>query len=186
MGYSGNIPEPLDEFYKVIETLWDEETIKLNREYRERLKKLQQEEAAAHARAAAEVAAMAAVDMEELTLQFVLWQSSYETDILTKKKLTTFPHLPYAACICKEVSCVARKQEPGSLRACQHDVERLLRASGLYSLAWLRKERLLWHPDRFGQRCDPDFRPELRKKATELYAIFEVLIEAEKGGPVSP
>jgi len=63
--------------------------------------------------------------------------------------------------------------------ACRHDVERFLRSSTVYSYAWLRRERLFWHPDRFAQRCDPDFRKELTQKATEMYQIYEELIEQE-------
>jgi hypothetical protein len=85
---------------------------------------------------------------------------------------------------------VPRKNIEGGVRACKHDIERLIRGSGQYSLAWLRKERLVWHPDRFGQKCDVDFRSELVKKATTLYAIFEELLheamEQENGGENEP
>jgi hypothetical protein len=119
-------------------------------------------------------------EAEELTLQYVLWRTAWEADIQHKKQLTVFPHLPRKVCTCVEVSCVLRKTDT-ALLACQHDVERFLRASESYSVAWLRKERLMWHPDKFGQRCDIDFRKELKRKATEMYAIYEVLIAQEVG-----
>jgi hypothetical protein len=78
---------------------------------------------------------------------------------------------------------MARKLDTGLL-ACEHDVEKFLRSDDQYSVSWLRKERLIWHPDKFGQRCDPDFRRELQKKATEFYAIFQSLIAQELGETV--
>lgn len=111
---------------------------------------------------------------------YVSWRSRYEAAILCHRTLTTFPHLPVAVCTCMKTSCTISKAHEEGLKACQHDVEKLLHASGNYSLQWLRKERLQWHPDKFARRCEPDFRRELDRKATEMYAIFEVLIDAER------
>lgn len=119
-------------------------------------------------------------EAEDLGMQYVIWRSAWEADLQRKKVLTTFPHLPIRLCICREISCMARKLDTGLL-ACEHDMEKFLRADEQYSVAWLRKERLVWHPDKFGLRCDPDFRKELMKKATEMYAIFESLIAQELG-----
>jgi actin-related protein len=194
-----NIPEPKEPFYECYDTLLDDDLAERRwrarqeeREKREekdrqakankeaKRKRKEEEERRARAQEAERIRREEEeVLAEDLQLKYVLWQSSWEADVRAKRLLTIFPHLPIAVCTCNEVSCKSRKV-PGSLMACQHDVERFFRASGLYSLAWLRKERLLWHPDRFGQRCDPDFRVELRRKATELYAIFETLIVAEK------
>jgi len=41
-----------------------------------------------------------------------------------------------------------------SLRCCHHDLERTLHGSGKFSQAWLKKERLLWHPDKFAAKAD--------------------------------
>lgn len=92
--------------------------------------------------------------------------------------IVRFPHLPDGACRCTEVPCIIRKAD-GGLRACEHDVGTLLRGSGQYSVAWLKKESHDWHPDRFGRKCDEDFRDLLCSKATELYAIIQTLMEAE-------
>jgi predicted ribosome quality control (RQC) complex YloA/Tae2 family protein len=179
----------VDEFYECAEDLLDEATIKAWRARREaRRKEEEEKEKQQKTREAKEAQAKEAQakreqrqrEAEELTMQYVLWQTGWEADMKRKKMLTTFPHLPVRVCTCIEASCKLRKVETGLL-ACQHDVERLLRASDMYSIAWLRKERLPWHPDRFGQRCDPDFRKDLKRKATEMYAIFETLIEQEKG-----
>lgn len=76
----------------------------------------------------------------------------------------------------------------------------LLVASGKYSVAWLKKESLRFHPDRvscvnksenhwkinllttaqFLQKCDPDYRPELREKATQMFQIYQELMDELK------
>jgi len=89
--------------------------------------------------------------------------------------ITRFPHLPVDICTCDIQVCGLRKVDK-LLLACRHDVEKLLKASGQYSLAWLRTERLAWHPDRFGRKCSPEYKDLLLKKATEMYTIFEELI----------
>ncbi len=190
--------EPFD---SVLDTLFDEKSAQRRRQKRqqdkaeaEATKKAQEEEAQAKAKKeqeAREARSKAAEEQrrrekeeedEELLLQYYLWQTACEDDILKKKVLTTFPHLPNSVLFCKDISCKAFKEEQGSLRACQHDVERFFRASRVYDYAWLKKQRLAWHPDRFGQRCDPDYRKELQRKAEQLFQILEMLIERESGG----
>lgn len=117
-------------------------------------------------------------EKEELVARYRLWRNRIDSDVEQKRVPTIFPHLPTSSCTCQLVACKARKTDRG-LMACSHDVEKFLRASGSYNKNWLRNERLMWHPDRFGRRCDPDFRAELIRKATEMYAIFEVLIAKE-------
>jgi hypothetical protein len=116
----------------------------------------------------------------ELPLIYSTWEKECENRLSSTTPLTVFPPVPRKVCFCNEVSCSKRKTEEGSLMACRHDIERLLRASGSYSPEWLKKESLGWHPDRFGQKCDPDYRAGLCQKATELFAIFGVLIEDER------
>lgn len=100
--------------------------------------------------------------------------------------LIAFPYLPPAITTCTLPSCTLSKSEPLSIKACRHDVEVLLRASGLYSYEWLRQERLKWHPDRFGRLCEEGWRAEGRKMAEEMFKIIEGLMEevkrAEDGG----
>jgi hypothetical protein len=187
LSYDGYLPQPIESFYACFETLLDDAVAKSWRQRREASRKEQEERESKErgqqtkARAAEEKAKREQDERfaEEVTLAYVLWQTAWEADVTRNKLLTTFPHIPTKVCICVEASCKLRKVDSGLL-ACHHDVERLLRASGLYSLAWLRKERIPWHPDRFGLRCDPDFRKELKRKATEMYSIFETLIEEEK------
>jgi hypothetical protein len=189
LSFGGNVPDPVETFLSTFEDLMEPTAAASWRKEREAAQKVKEAEEEKQRKAeeekrkreAEEKSAREEEEAEELTLQYVVWSTGYESDIAKKgKMLTTFPHLPMKICKCADASCKIRKEEEGSLRACQHDVEQLLRASGMYSLAWLRKERLTWHPDRFGQRCDIDYRKELKRKATELYAIYELLIEQEK------
>jgi hypothetical protein len=94
--------------------------------------------------------------------------------------LTEFPYLPTALTTCILPLCASQKAHKDSLRACRHDVEKLLRASGLYSYEWLRTERLRWHPDRFGRLCDEEWREEGRRLAEEMWKIIDALMEMEK------
>lgn len=91
--------------------------------------------------------------------------------------LLAFPYLPAAITICSLPSCELHKSEPQGIKACRHDVENLMRASGSYSYEWLRQERLRWHPDRFGRLCDESWRESGRKMAEEMFKIIDALME---------
>jgi len=198
--YGYSITKPTESFYTVIDSLADDATIKLRKERREKAareakgkaardaeeakrladekrKQKEQQAAAAKARAAQEREAALQAELPKL---YASWKADYTKHFNSGKLLTIFPMPPRKACFCTETSCLLRKNEEGSLMACRHDIERLLRASGQYSLSWLRKESLEWHPDRFGLRCDVDVRAILRGKSTQLFVIFGELIDAEK------
>jgi hypothetical protein len=96
--------------------------------------------------------------------------------------LTNFPHLPSTVTTCSLTACSMLKSEPDSIHACQHDVKKLLQASGLYSYEWLRQERLRWHPDRFGRLCHEDWRETGKKLAGEMFKLMSALIEETKPG----
>lgn len=91
--------------------------------------------------------------------------------------LTTFPYLPRAMTICALPSCERLKSEPLSIKACRHDVEVMLRASGLYEYEWLRQERIRWHPDRFGRLCAEEWREDGKRMAEEMFKIVDALME---------
>jgi quinol monooxygenase YgiN len=74
-------------------------------------------------------------------------------------------------------TCAALKADAVGIKACKHDVEALLRSSGLYSYEWLRQERLRWHPDRFGRLCEEGWREVGRKMAEEMFKIVDALVE---------
>lgn len=91
--------------------------------------------------------------------------------------LLAFPYLPPAITTCSLPSCELVKSEPESIKACRHDVEAMMRSSGLYSYEWLRQERLRWHPDRFGRLCDQNWRESGKKMAEEMFKIIDALME---------
>ena len=64
-----------------------------------------------------------------------------------------------------------------SIKACRHDVEVMLRASGLYEYEWLRQERIRWHPDRFGRLCAEEWREDGKRMAEEMFKIVDALME---------
>lgn len=108
--------------------------------------------------------------------QYTRWKTICDECFSTDATMTTFPHVPILMCTCTDISCISRKIE-GSLMACHHDMERLLRGSGQYSYSWLKTESYPWHPDRFGRKCHPDFKEQLTRKATEMFAVFGELLE---------
>ncbi|KAF9734196.1 hypothetical protein PMIN01_07099 [Paraphaeosphaeria minitans] len=90
--------------------------------------------------------------------------------------LTSFPYLPPSLTTCPLPGCALQKADPIGLRACKHDVERLLRGSGNYGYEWLKKERLRWHPDRFGRLCEVGYREEGRKVSEEMWKVIDILL----------
>jgi hypothetical protein len=102
------------------------------------------------------------------------------TSSSTGKLLTAFPYIPNSITSCTLPSCKILKSDLDGIQACQHDVERLLRASGLYSYEWLRQERLRWHPDRFGRLCEESWREAGKKMAGEMFKMIHALMEELK------
>lgn len=107
------------------------------------------------------------------------WSKQCELYFASTEPRTVFKHPPQSICQCREVVCISYKQAEGSIGACRHDMEALLRASGQYTLTWLKKDRLKWHPDQFGKKCDSIFRTELSQKSTQMYSLYEELIAIE-------
>jgi hypothetical protein len=91
--------------------------------------------------------------------------------------IVVFPYLPKNATKCTEQSCIIQKVAAGSIMACRHDVEKLYRASGNYSITFLKQERLNWHPDKVGRRSDPQKRKDFEKLATQFCQIIQELID---------
>ncbi|KAF2196686.1 hypothetical protein GQ43DRAFT_476097 [Delitschia confertaspora ATCC 74209] len=102
--------------------------------------------------------------------------NSFTENTLSPRLLSGFPYLPEALTTCTLLHCVSHKSNEDGIRACKHDVERLFRASGLYNLEWLRKERLRWHPDRFGPLCEEEWREQGRRLAEEMWKVIDELI----------
>ena len=109
-----------------------------------------------------------------------LWAKDCDL-FFSRDKYIAFITPPEPAAVCKEVSCELRKKENGSIGTCRHEVKSVLQGSGNYIAAYLKKERLRWHPDKFAGKCDDDLRAEIMAKAAQMYAIFEELYcEASK------
>jgi len=102
------------------------------------------------------------------------------------KLFTGFPYVPAAVRVCKQQVCELAKSDSTGVKACKHDVERLLRASGSYSYEWLRQERIRWHPDRFAPLCQPEWRDTGRKLAEEMFKIIGSLMADLEGAGANP
>jgi hypothetical protein len=98
----------------------------------------------------------------------------------TGKLLTSFPYIPSTVTVCALPSCKILKSDVDGIQACQHDIEKLMRASGLYSYEWLRQERLRWHPDRFGRLCEESWREPGKRMAGEMFKMIHALMEELK------
>lgn len=96
-----------------------------------------------------------------------------------QKQHTSFIDLPDPPKLCTDKGCAARKSDTGSIGICKHEMRSILRTNPSCNIAFLRKERLKWHPDKFARGCDPSVRAELASKATQMYAIMEELIAEE-------
>lgn len=123
-----------------------------------------QEELAAKARAREK-------EKEDLKRLAAAWVTRRKIAFKNIASLTKFPDPPASQCKCAEESCKMRKAEPGALKACLHDVERLVRQDPNFSHKWLRKERLVWHPDRWA-RAPAAKRDEFTKKAGQLFIMY--------------
>jgi hypothetical protein len=100
-----------------------------------------------------------------------------------KEKLDrrTFPWLPPEVCACEEASCWLRKKEM-QLGACIHDVEMLLRGVGEeeYCAAWLWRQSLLWHPDKFVKKFKEGFGEEGMRAVAEMFTIVTEMSHKER------
>jgi len=169
--YSYDVPNADESFFKVFDSFAPPEIIEKRRLARE-------SERIAQEFTKRRLTTVRRSEQQRFERLYVDWQRVCE--ITFKGKARNFPHLPREASFCKELSCVERKTEKDGLGACKHEVEKLLRASGRYSVEWLRSQRLNWHPDRMGQRFEPRFRAVAIQKATAMYQTFEELLREER------
>jgi methylenetetrahydrofolate dehydrogenase (NADP+)/methenyltetrahydrofolate cyclohydrolase/formyltetrahydrofolate synthetase len=91
-----------------------------------------------------------------------------------------FPSMTDYVEACTVAGCTPAMADGVSLGVCAHNLEGLLRGSGLYSAEWLKKERVMWHPDRFAQFCVPAAAGQLKAKAEQLFVLYGVCLEEEK------
>ena len=84
--------------------------------------------------------------------------------------LTSFPDPPAYAC--HRDDCL----KGSHLQACHHDLERMLRGSGEYSRAFLRKLTHHFHPDKFSA-CPVEVREAMAVKAKEMFQMLGRLLD---------
>ena len=106
-----------------------------------------------------------------------------ETKEMQPGTLREFPVLSRYMDACANESCKAAKQNRTGLTICVHDLERLLRGSGSFTVDLLKTERNTWHPDKFARFCHPDFRNDLTSKAGALFVLFGQLIDLLQNPP---
>jgi hypothetical protein len=122
------------------------------------------------------------IDPKEAYVRF-----SDEMDLLLEPgKLHQFPDLSKYMNACDDDSCKALKEDNAGISICTHDLERLLRGSGDYTVDFLKSERNTWHPDKFARYCHPDFRDNLKAKAETLFVLFGILIDLLQIPPEHP
>ncbi|KAF2707959.1 hypothetical protein K504DRAFT_383596 [Pleomassaria siparia CBS 279.74] len=97
--------------------------------------------------------------------------------LLIPGTLRVFPVLSRYMNVCAEVGCKLVKQDAGGIGICAHDLERLLRGSGTYTVDFLKVQRNIWHPDKFARFCHPTSREVLQTKAGSLFVLFGILID---------
>jgi hypothetical protein len=109
---------------------------------------------------------------------------SDEMDLLLKTGiLRQFPDLSKYMNTCEEDCCRSLKESDTGIAVCAHDLERLLRGSGAYTVDFLKSERNMWHPDKFARYCHPNFRDDLKAKAGSLFVLFGILIDLLQNPP---
>lgn len=98
-------------------------------------------------------------------------------NIATKKgNITRCPALPHVH-TCNICVQATKTRIFGSLPMCFHEFGILLLGSGPCDLGMYKRERLIWHPDRFGKFCHPSWREEGKKEAQKLFQLFGQLID---------
>lgn len=92
--------------------------------------------------------------------------------------IITFPDVSEYIDVCGRSKCKEAKEGSNGPKTCVHDLERLLKGSGCYSYAFLKEERIKWHPDMFARRCHPNARELLTKKAEAMFVMIGNLMDA--------
>jgi hypothetical protein len=80
-----------------------------------------------------------------------------------------FP-MPAGIRSCQERVCVKGEK----LGFCHHQLRVLLKGSDQYEIAWLKKERLRWHPDKFTGRG------EVQELTQEMFQMMQRLIDGRR------
>ncbi|KAH9223885.1 hypothetical protein DL95DRAFT_452869 [Leptodontidium sp. 2 PMI_412] len=105
------------------------------------------------------------------------WSRVCDKFFSDKTGMTSFPNpapfLPRGA-KCKEKRCVRGEL----LGVCHHELQTLFKGNGTFGLAWLKRERLRWHPDRFAGRIGRgEDKREAREFAGEMFRLVQILVD---------
>lgn len=112
---------------------------------------------------------------KEASQMYPQWKVDMEK-LFEAGDMRSFPDLAWYTDACKLEVCQSWKKE-GPLGICAHDLKKLLFGSGVYSLEYLKTERVKWHPDKFSRFCHADHREELKPRAEALFVLFGTLID---------
>ena len=96
-------------------------------------------------------------------------------------QLRSFPPVLNYLSVCSEETCLVDEKNARP-RLCIHNLKKLLQASEQYSYEWLKEERNVWHPDKFGRFCHPDYKEQLKLEAQELFVMYGVLMDKCRAG----
>ncbi|KAF2103546.1 hypothetical protein NA57DRAFT_72522 [Rhizodiscina lignyota] len=101
------------------------------------------------------------------------WLAQREALFACREAMTRFPDPP-------DWPCTAACPDNEVLKACRHTIKRLYEASGVDDLQeLLEKEKLEWHPDKFG-RCPSSSREMIQAKVTEMFKIIQALLDESR------
>jgi len=89
--------------------------------------------------------------------------------------MTKFPFPPLPRCT--HTDCPRFLKFP--VAACEHNVKQFFIGSGNDSLKVVKRQRLLWHEDRFAS-CPVALRPEFRRLANSLFVVLDPWYEVLK------
>lgn len=104
------------------------------------------------------------------------WEEECDNLFQDKASMTQFPFPPLPRCT--QVDCSGCLKTP--VPACEHNVKQFFKGSGNFSLALLKRQRQLWHEDRFVS-CPTELRPEFKRLANSLFVVLGPWYESLKG-----
>ncbi|KAF2832349.1 FTHFS-domain-containing protein [Ophiobolus disseminans] len=101
-------------------------------------------------------------------------------EMMKSAPIKKFPAMADYVDVCTRAGCMPVKGDGSSLGICAHDLQALLRGSGCYSVEWLKKERTIWHPDKFGRFCAPELAEQLKLRAQQLFVLAPATVNATR------
>lgn len=107
---------------------------------------------------------------------YMRWKEECDIVFQDRASMTKFPFPPLPRCAATDCPGFLKVPAP----ACQHNVKQFFKESGNLSLEFLKRQRHLWHEDRFAS-CREDLRPEFRRLANSLFVVLDPWYEALKG-----